>query len=272
MPQRASRSAERYECGTAVWQGDPAPMSHGHSHAEIEINWLAEGSARYLVGNELTTVPSRRLAAFWGGFPHQLLAVEGAVRMSWITLRLPDLLRLAVPASLIDRLLSGRLLVEANAYRPDELLFAQWAEEWRRGAAAQAQVLREVGARLARMARELPPTPPAPVVGGDRLAQVLRILDERVAEPELSLDDVAAAVGVHPKHLATWFKGCTGLGVHAYLTRMRVARAQAMLAAGRDDLLVIALDAGFGSLNRFHANFRSVAGTTPARFRKQMVG
>jgi AraC family transcriptional regulator len=99
------------------------------------------------------------------------------------------------------------------------------------------------------------------------LRQAKELLHDQFAEP-LSLDDVAAAVGVHPVHLARSFRQRYGSSVGEYLRRLRIDSACAALAGSDRPIGAIALDAGFSDQSHFSKAFRRLTGLSPAEYRK----
>jgi AraC family transcriptional regulator len=101
-------------------------------------------------------------------------------------------------------------------------------------------------------------------------AQLRRIQDyieDRLAEP-LSLDELAAVLGISSSHLKTQFRRATGLPVHQYVIRRRVERARGLLL--RTDLPItdIAFEAGFAHQSHMARHVRRVLGVAPAELRK----
>jgi AraC family transcriptional regulator len=88
----------------------------------------------------------------------------------------------------------------------------------------------------------------------------------------LRIADIAAAVGVHPIHLARAFRSSFGVSPAAYLRRARLERALAALADNRRSIAEIALDCGFSDQSHFTRVFRRHTGLTPARYRRQGPG
>jgi len=84
-----------------------------------------------------------------------------------------------------------------------------------------------------------------------------------------SLDEIAAAVGVHPAHLARVFRQQYGCTMGDYLRRLRVEFACRHMAAGDTPLVGIALAAGFADQSHFTKTFKSLVGMTPAEFQRQ---
>ncbi|HXN84057.1 MAG TPA: AraC family transcriptional regulator [Myxococcales bacterium] len=100
------------------------------------------------------------------------------------------------------------------------------------------------------------------------LRRVDELLDARFLEP-LRLEDVARVAGVHPMQVARTFRAAHGESVAASLRRRRVLWAAERIAAGREPLSAIALEAGFCDQAHFCRIFRKVTGRTPGSFRRR---
>jgi AraC family transcriptional regulator len=92
------------------------------------------------------------------------------------------------------------------------------------------------------------------------------LLRDRFAE-NLSLAEVATAVGVSADHLARSFRRCHGCTIGEFVRRLRVEFACRRLAASELPLVEIALDAGFADQSHFTKTFKRHMGVTPAAFR-----
>jgi AraC family transcriptional regulator len=84
---------------------------------------------------------------------------------------------------------------------------------------------------------------------------------------KLTLARIAAAADVHPVHLCRAFPRRFGVGVGEYLRALRVDFAARQLAATRQPIAEIALDAGFDSQSHLTRCFRARLGITPAAYR-----
>lgn len=96
--------------------------------------------------------------------------------------------------------------------------------------------------------------------------QALWIL-ERNSANNLELDDVAAACGVSRYHLAHAFARRTGRPLIAYLRGRRLSAAARELANGREDILNLALESGYGSHEAFTRAFKTQFNSTPESVR-----
>lgn len=82
----------------------------------------------------------------------------------------------------------------------------------------------------------------------------------------LSLEDIAAAVGKHPVHLAREFRRYFGATIGTYRRHLRLQRAEALLRKNIG-LTEVALTCGFASHSHFSRSFKAVYGVTPSQFR-----
>lgn len=83
----------------------------------------------------------------------------------------------------------------------------------------------------------------------------------------ITLEDIAASVHMSAYHFARTFKATTSETPHAYVTRLRVERAQELLRTSFWSMPVIARHAGFSSKSHFAAVFRRLTGLSPHQFR-----
>ncbi len=87
----------------------------------------------------------------------------------------------------------------------------------------------------------------------------------QTGEPRWTLHDVADAACCSPFHLARRFRQHTGLSVHAWRQRLRLAAALQRLEEGERSLSALAFALGFSSQSHLGAVFQRELGVTPAR-------
>ena len=112
--------------------------------------------------------------------------------------------------------------------------------------------------------------PAVPTMGG-LSARALRLARERIEagiETGVSLDELAAEVGLSRSHFSRAFRQSTGRSAHRYLTERRIIRARAMLCRDEQSLVEIALRCGFSSQAHFTDSFRRATALTPLAFRR----
>lgn len=85
---------------------------------------------------------------------------------------------------------------------------------------------------------------------------------------DISAADIAAAAGYSPNYLSRKFREAAGIGVHEYLTFIRLQRAALELVSTADSVTEIALRCGFSDGNYFKDAFKKKYGVTPSKYRK----
>jgi AraC-like DNA-binding protein len=96
------------------------------------------------------------------------------------------------------------------------------------------------------------------------------LLSARYTE-RLTLEELGRAVNVSPFHLARSFRRQTGYTLHEYRTHLRLRAALERLAAGDEDLAVIARAVGFSSHSHLTASFHRAFGIPPSCVRKRAL-
>lgn len=91
---------------------------------------------------------------------------------------------------------------------------------------------------------------------------------ERNLTGDLSLAEIAKRCDVSRFHLAHAFGESTGRSVMEYVRGRRLTESAYALASGADDILSVALDAGYASHEAFSRAFKAQFGKTPEEARK----
>ncbi len=82
---------------------------------------------------------------------------------------------------------------------------------------------------------------------------------------DLSIEQVAQAVGLSPNYFSHLFKRVRGQGFRETLNEVRIAKAKALLEAGGHKVYEVAQMVGFSDYKYFAAVFKKVTGTAPTR-------
>ncbi len=99
------------------------------------------------------------------------------------------------------------------------------------------------------------------------LEKAIWYLELNVGRP-LTLTDLADRCGTSPWHLTRLFQADVGLAPMSYLRARRLTIAAEALAKGDQEILPIALDAGYGSHEAFTRAFVSCFGVLPSTVRQ----
>lgn len=106
-----------------------------------------------------------------------------------------------------------------------------------------------------------------PPVGAERgaIRRAREYLEEH-AERTVSLAELARVADLSAFHLCRAFAAAVGMPPHAYQTQVRVARAKALLVAGRLPLAQVATAVGFANQSHLTHHFARLVGATPGRY------
>lgn len=104
-------------------------------------------------------------------------------------------------------------------------------------------------------------------LSGYRLRRAKEFINAHLEE-DLTLSEIAEAVGFSRFHFAREFRRSTGLTPQQYLTGQRVARAKELLANGDLPLVEVCLKSGFKNQSHFTTLFRKFTRHTPKAFRQ----
>jgi len=108
-------------------------------------------------------------------------------------------------------------------------------------------------------------------LGSARLRRIKELVHAKM-EDDLSLDEMAQAVGLSTAHFARMFRKSTGQTPHRFVLRQRLERAKAMLRAPDARVLDVAVACGFKTQQHFAQVFRDVWGVSPTEYRQDLVG
>lgn len=109
--------------------------------------------------------------------------------------------------------------------------------------------------------------PPARTLSSAQQAKVCEFVDTYL-DADLSVERMAAEVGLSPYHFSRLFRTSFGVAPHRYVLQMRIARAAHLLRADKQRSIAdIAFASGFASQAHLSHAFKCHMGQTPARWR-----
>jgi AraC family transcriptional regulator, melibiose operon regulatory protein len=256
----------------------PDVMPHSHWHGHIEINFLFNCAAEYLINGRKIKVPEGRMILFWASVPHQLTASVGEGYMVNIYIPLQAFQQWKFPSEFIGELLRGEVLVADKAHQSDIELTQLWDQDLaQKNDALTAQVVSEIRARIRRMSVESYQSFGAcdksgrkeqknPVAGLSHIDTMLRYIADHY-DQKITISDVAAGTGLHPNYAMKLFHRVMKISIKQYINRLRLFHAQALLVDTEQGVLNIAIEAGFGSVSRFYDIFQQELHMTPQQYR-----
>lgn len=98
------------------------------------------------------------------------------------------------------------------------------------------------------------------------------LIQERLADRDLSLKTLAQDLGFSPSHLSLVLKKELGMPFQDYLIQERIKKAKLLLLTTDLKIYEIAEQVGFEDMNYFSQRFKQVVGMTPRQFKKGEQG
>lgn len=101
------------------------------------------------------------------------------------------------------------------------------------------------------------------------VSQAQKYIQEHCSDSHLSLETVAASIGITPTYLSRLFYELCDLNFVNYVNECRVSKAKLLLTQSKIPAQEVGFRCGFNSLQNFNRVFKRHTGTTPGAFRKQ---
>jgi len=236
-----------------IWHHVPETRRPRHFHSEPEVNLVTAGRGSFGVGEMTLAVAAGDLLWWSPGQDHVLLDASADF----------DLFVIGLTPELSARVLG-----------PDGPAAYTGATRVRLDPAALASL---------RSQCDIPPTNDAGAVEGRvgdlwRQAHRLRLatpgkhalsgraLVSLIQRPELRRTDVATMVRGYPTEVSRHFHKDVGLTLTEYRTRLRLVRFIQAARAGQTNLMLAALESGFGSYSQCHRTFQETFGCSPRHY------
>ena len=248
-------------------------------HAHIELNLIKKGSVTYLYGGIETQVRDGRLVAFWSAIPHQIIEATSDAEYFAMTIPLTWFLQYRLPEAFTHLVLDGQVLVDPKeSSKGDFDMFERWIDDLRLRQPVRERIVQlEVEARLLRFADDLAAQSPSPndrhkaspvcdPNSADRIRQMLSFIAQNYTD-QITVEHIGKSAGLHPNYAMNLFRKTVGTTLVHYVTRLRVSRAQQLLATSNDKVVDVALSSGFNSLSRFNDVFKKACGSSPREYR-----
>ncbi len=263
-----------YDLTFEVWA--PRLMSRPDRHNEIELNYFPEGTMTYLLRGQEVTVPTRRLALFWGLVPHQIVRYEDVSSYYVCTIPLTRFIQWNLPPHFVNRLLKGEMLIEpAEKFAQyDDFLFNNWIGDTHTQQAMDAALL-EMQGRILRMSNNIwaeEEQGNIPMQWSEfSMVERIAVYAAQHYNSPMKISDIGKEIGIHPDYANAIFKKAFGLTLSNYIIEERITHAKRMLTSTEMSILDIAFDCGFNSIGRFNSAFQKLNNCTPREYRKANV-
>ena len=254
-----------------------------HHHPEFELTLTLNSLGQRFIGDHIGDYGDGDLVLIGPNLPHTWASRDkldpAAPHVAGVMWFHPDwadglaalLTELRPVTDLLKRAERGLKFSAATseAIRPAiDTLFA-------RPPADRLSVLIDILRRLAEDSAATPLASPAVAVprhsaDRTRIDRVLDVIHTRYMEP-LSIDALADIAALSPSGLHRMFVRHVRSPVSAYVTRLRIGEACALLSATERPIAHVASDVGYDSLANFNRQFKAAKQMTPRQYRAKFL-
>ena len=98
-----------------------------------------------------------------------------------------------------------------------------------------------------------------------KIMECIEYLNSHLAE-EISMDNLAAHIGLSDRHFRTLFRQKTGQSPNEYLVSLRIKQAEDYLLMGAESIAEVARKVGYGDQRYFSRIFKAKVGCTPMQY------
>ena len=249
-------------------------MASPHCHLYYEIFYLQSGSCRFFIDNNMFDLNEGDFLLIPPEVFHYTRYLWGDCKKTSLFFRKEDVeesVLLTLPESL-NFFAKMRLFQAPPTFRGqiEEIILKMTREEKLADERSEAMLHALLQELLLSCAREctFPHELPADIHTTDnQIVLAAQFISDRYGD-RITAEDIAAAAGYSPNYLSRKFKESTGVGIHEYLTFIRLKNAAIELISTNDSVTEIALRCGFSDGNYFKDAFKKKYGVTPREYRK----
>lgn len=250
-------------------------MSSHHCHTQFELFYVESGACRFLIENNMYDLHAGDFILIPPLALHYTRYLFGACRRCVLFFRREDLDETTIACMPHQ----AAFFSETRIFQVPEALqesltahIGRMEREEKIGDSRSAALLRlqlqELFLYSSRVCIFLQDTPANIYTTDRQIQEAARFIISHYME-QITTADVAAAAGFSPNYLSRKFRAAAGIGVHEYLTFIRLQHAALELVSTDDSITEIAFHCGFSDSNYFKDAFKRKYGLTPREYRKK---
>ena len=249
----------------------PRIMARTDRHNEIELNFIKSGSVSYFFRDRIVTIPSGKLAVFWGLIPHKVIAHDTDDYYFVCTIPLSMFLNWRLSDGMVNKIFAGEILIDDSEYSKtyEEFMFSTWERDFSSKTDHLASIL-EIRARMLRFEGQytvLSPNRLSASPTATKVEQMTLYIAQNYRE-KLTVKEISDVVSVTPDYANVIFKKSFGHSLMSHMMIERINHAQRELLFTDDPISSIAMDCGFSSISCFNTAFKNLNNCSPSEYRK----
>lgn len=109
------------------------------------------------------------------------------------------------------------------------------------------------------------------ILQGNTIAKAQKFIDANFTQPTICLNAVAQECNISPNHLSFLFSKYTGITFIDYLTKLRIVKAQELLAHTNIRISEISYSIGYNDSHYFSHIFKKHTGLSPSQYRNTFM-
>lgn len=249
---------------------------HYHYHPEVELTWVCEGQGTRIIGDSIGEFKVDDLVLIGAGLPHRYHSHQpgSAAKVLRFDLQLlqkslfqlPELgalqqllqeagrgLRFKKPSAQVFVLL--RQLFSSSSSVAQILLFIELLAAL--VSDSNIITLASIGYKNNLKSSQV-----------DLLKHILTSIQKQV-DHDISLEQVAKEVHLHPQSLSRFLKKNIGLNYQQFITQIRLNKAARLLLQSDKKIIDIAFEAGYSNLSNFNRLFKKQYNRSPRDYRSR---
>jgi AraC-like DNA-binding protein len=249
-----------------------------HWHSEFELNYIREGSAEFICGEEKFNSSKGDIVITQPNILHSIYPHENT-RQVYDTLVFSSELfggsgQDRYFAECIRPMINGSMrlpirITSGHHYYAELSLLAENIFSCARGDSPQLDML--LRSEIMRFFWLLETEAKAAIVHTDSVIRpALEYIAEHYSEC-ITISRLAAAVHLSESYFMNRFKEYVGLSAIEYISHFRIEKACKELAGTKKSVMEIAFECGFSNLSNFNRQFRRIAGCSPTEYRKRQA-
>lgn len=249
-----------------------------HWHSEFELNYIREGSAEFICGEEKFNSSKGDIVITQPNILHSIYPHENT-RQVYDTLVFSSELfggseQDRYFSECIRPLINGSMrlpvrITSGHHYYAELSLLAENIFSCARGDYPQLDML--LRSEIMRFFWLIETEAKAADVHTDSVIRpALEYIAEHYSEC-ITISRLAAAVHLSESYFMNRFKEYVGLSAIEYISHFRIEKACKELAGTKKSVMEIAFECGFSNLSNFNRQFRRIAGCSPTEYRKRQA-
>ena len=249
-----------------------------HYHDCLELNIVKKGSGYYIINGRRYEINTGDIFVINNKEPH--MAVHGEefelevlifdIDLLWRNKGISNFL---TPFFSRKDEFSHKISVKSESYKEMSQLFTKIEKEylqrekgWQICVEAQLMNLLALIYRCYEKKQELEENNDNFQKMYSRVSVVLEYIGENFKD-EITLDELAKKVSLTQHYLCKCFKKVTGRTIFQYIEQMRIQYSCYLLKTTDEDIMDIAMNSGFNSVNYYNRVFKKILNKTPREYR-----